>query len=198
MDEPCRGFGEGLSQMLVNATLVKFSSRKVNWLNRPILSGQLKPWLIDHGSLTSSLQQRYPDFKVLPVAMTFAKPIVDEAALLHVPAHKAVLIREVLLFGGGQPVVFAHSVLPKASLRGSWNGLGKLGNKPLGAALFANPKVKRAPLSYKKLSPHQVLYQKAAQHLTDKPAYLWARRSVFRLNCATILVTEVFLPNLLK
>ncbi len=184
--------------MSVNATLVKFTSGKVNWLNSPILSGQLKPWLIDHGSLTSSLQQRYSDFKVQSVAMKFTKPIVDEAVLLHVPAHKATLIREVLLFGGGQPVVFAHSVLPRSSLRGAWNGLGRLGNKPLGAALFANPQVKRSPLSYKKLSPHQVLYQKATQHLSDKPAYLWARRSVFRLNYATILVTEVFLPNLLK
>lgn len=184
--------------MLVNVTLATFPTRKVNWLNRPILSGQLKPWLIDHGSLTLSLQQRYSDFKVRPVAMVFAKPIVDEAALLHVPARKIALIREVLLFGGGQPVVFAHSVLPRASLRGSWSALGRLGNKPLGTALFTNPKVKRAPLSYKKLSPHQVLYQKAVQHLTDKPACLWARRSVFRLNCATILVTEVFLPNLSK
>jgi chorismate lyase len=184
--------------MLVKATLVTFASRKVNWLNRPILSGQLNLWLIDHGSLTLSLQQRYSDFKVQPVAVQFARPIVDEAASLNVPAHKIALIREVLLFGGGQPVVFAHSVLPKSSLRGAWSGLGKLGNKPLGAALFANPKVKRAPLSYKKLAPHHVLYQKAAQHLSDKPTYLWARRSVFRLNCATILVTEVFLPNLLK
>lgn len=182
----------------MNQILVKFSSGKVNWLNRPILSGQLKPWLIDHGSLTSSLRRRYPDFKVHPVTLKFAKAIVDETNLLHIPAHKTALIREVLLFGGGQPVVFAHSVLPKSSLRGAWSGLGQLGNKPLGAALFANPKVKRAPLSYKKHFPHHVLYQKAAQHLTDKPAYLWARRSVFRLNCATILVTEVFLPNLLK
>lgn len=180
--------GESLNQILV----------KTNWLNKPISSGQLKPWLINRGSLTLSLQKRYSDFKVRPVAMKFAKPSVDEAALLHLSEHKTALIREVLLFGGGQPVIFAHSALPRISLRGAWNGLGKLGNKPLGAALFANPKVKRAPLSYKKLSPHQVLYQKSVQHLSDKPTYLWARRSVFRLNYATILVTEVFLPNLLR
>lgn len=178
--------------------LLKLSSDKASWLNRPIVFGQLKPWLIDCGSLTSSLQRRYSDFKVQLIGMKFDIVIVDEANLLQTPTHKTALIREVLLFGDDQPVVFARSVLLRSNLRGAWHGLTKLGNKPLGAALFSNPKVKRAAISYKKLSPHQVLYQKAAQHLSDKPAYLWARRSVFRLNCATILVTEVFLPNLFK
>ena len=99
--------------------------------------------------------------------------------------------------GDNQPVVFAHSVLPRTSLRGAWNGLGRLGNQLLGATLFANPKVKRTPLSYKKLTPNHALYKHAAQHLTQKPSYLWARRSIFSLNCANIMVTEVFLPQLL-
>lgn len=97
-----------------------------------------------------------------------------------------------------QAVVFAHSVLPRNSLRGRWLGLSRLGSKPLGATLFANPQVTRTPLAYKKLSPHHALYLHAAKHLADKPAYLWARRSVFGLNCANIMVTEVFLPQLLK
>jgi chorismate lyase len=167
------------------------------WLKKPISAKVLQSWLISNGSLTARLQQRYAKFAVKPVAVKYAKPIVDEAALLHLPVHKTALIREVLLFGNNQPVVFAHSVLPRASLRGSWNGLGRLGNKPLGATLFANPKVKRTPLSYKKLSPQHALYRNATAHLTIKPAYLWARRSIFSLNCAKILVTEVFLPQLL-
>ncbi|MES2502547.1 MAG: chorismate lyase [Pseudomonadota bacterium] len=168
------------------------------WLINPILAGRLKPWLIDKGSLTLRLQKRYPAFGVNPVSVHYAKPILDEALRLGLPSYKTALIREVLLIGNNKSVVFAHSVLPRASLRGAWNGLGRLGNKPLGAALFANPQVKRAPLRFKKLSPHHVLYQHAVQHLSTKPAYLWARRSVFSLNCATILVTEVFLPQLLS
>ncbi len=167
------------------------------WLVNPISAGRLKPWLIDKGSLTLRLQKRYPDFGVNPVCVHYAKPILDEALRLGLPSYKTALIREVLLLGNHQAVVFAHSVLPRTSLRGAWNGLGKLGNKPLGAALFANPQVKRAPLRFKKLSPHHALYQHAAQHLATKPAYLWARRSVFSLNCASILVTEIFLPSLL-
>ncbi|MBC7757146.1 MAG: chorismate lyase [Bdellovibrio sp.] len=163
-----------------------------------MLAKSLQPWLIDNGSLTTRLQLRYNHFAVKPVAVKYAKPIQDEAALLHLPAHKTALIREVLLMGNNQPVVFAHSVLPRASLRGAWNGIGRLGNKPLGATLFANPKVKRTQLSYKKLSPQHVFFQRATAHLTNKPTHLWARRSVFQLNCAKILVTEVFLPQLLE
>lgn len=163
-----------------------------------MLAGAYQPWLIDVGSLTARLQQRYNKFAVKPVAVKYVKPIHDEAVLLHLPAYKAALIREVLLIGNNQPVVFAHSVLPKKSLRGLWNGLGRLGNKPLGATLFANPKVKRTPLEYKKLSRHHPISIRAAEHLQTSPKALWARRSIFSLNYAQILVTEVFLEELLK
>lgn len=180
-------------------------NHRARWLRKPFLSGMLGSWLIETGSLTARLQRRYTHFSVTPVtpvAVKYAKPIQDEAVLLGQPNYKTALIREVLLMGNNQPVVFAHSVLPRASLRGAWNGLGRLGNKPLGATLFANPKVKRTPLSYKKLTPNHALYKHATQHLAQKPnvqkpSYLWARRSIFSLNCANIMVTEVFLPQLL-
>ena len=167
-----------------------------NWLKKPFLSQQYTPWLIERGSLTARLQLRYADFAVQTVRLVDDKPLKDEAYLLHSARHQLALVREVLLKGNQQAVVFAHSVLPKNSLRGAWYGLGKLGNKPLGATLFANPKVKRTPISYKKISANHALYQHAIQHLTQKPSFLWARRSVFSLNCASILVTEVFLPQL--
>ena len=174
------------------------SNSRSQWLEKPVFCGGLQSWLIDNGSLTARLQLRYSHFAVKPVAVKYAKPIADESALLHLPAHKTALIREVLLMGNNQPVVFAHSVLPRTSLRGAWNGLGRLGSQPLGATLFANPKVKRTPLTYKKLSPHHKLFQRATAHLSIKPTYLWARRSIFSLNCARILVTEIFLPKLFQ
>lgn len=174
-----------------------YSNERSRWLRKPFASGAFVSWLIETGSLTARLQRSYANFAVQTVRLEDAKPLDDEAGLLQSKPHKRALVREVLLLGNQQPVVFAHSVLPQASLRGAWYGLGKLGNKPLGATLFANPKVKRTPLSYKKLLPNHALYRLAAVHLADKPAYLWARRSIFHLNCANILVTEVFLPQLL-
>jgi len=127
----------------------------------------------------------------------YVKASREEADLLRLKTGSAVIRREVFLYGDGQPVVFAQSILPRNSLHGDWRNLGKLGNKPLGATLFANPKVKRRPLTYKKLSANHALYQSATRYLAEKPAFLWARRSVFSLACAGIIVTEVFLPYLI-
>jgi chorismate--pyruvate lyase len=162
-----------------------------------MLSGRFHHWLINSGSLTARLQHRYPDFEVKPVLLKYAKPLVHEAKSLKLSSHNTALIREVLLMGNKNAIVFAHSVLPRHSLQGRWLGLSRLGNKPLGATLFGNPQVKRTPLMYKKLSPSHVLYQHAVKNMAVKPSYLWARRSVFSLECVSIMVTEVFLPQLL-
>ena len=173
-------------------------NQRSRWLRKPLASGKFCPWLIESGSLTARLQNKYQNFSVQALHLQEEKPLHDEAVLLHLPYYQQALVREVLLKGSGQAVVFAHSVLPKKSLRGDWNGLGKLGNKPLGATLFANPKVMRTPLRFKKLTANHALYQQAIQHSPQKPSYLWARRSIFSLNCATIMVTEVFLPALVN
>jgi len=169
---------------------------RYRWLVKPLHSRTYRPWLMHAQSLTAKLQQTYVDFYVAPLTVALHKPNRDEAALLSLAADKVALVRNVLLCGGGAAVVFAHSVLPSNGLRGVWHGLGRLGNKPLGATLFANPKVKRTALSYKKLTSNHVLYQHASNHLMVKPSYLWARRSVFSLGCASIMVTEVFLPSI--
>lgn len=163
-----------------------------------MMSGRYQHWLIDSGSLTLRLRKRYSDFAVRLDLLTYSKPFLDEAKPLATSAYKTALVREVLLMGHQQAVVFAHSVFPRESLRGPWLALSRLGNKPLGASLFANPRVQRTALSYKKLSRHHVLYEHATRSLKDKPDHLWARRSVFSLLGAQVMVTEVFLPNLLK
>lgn len=175
-----------------------FSSNRQHWTRTPFLASRYRTWLTERGSLTARLQQNYPNFFVKPVSVSYAKPSAEETSLLHVPGNATAQIREVFLYGNGKPIVFAHSVLPRNSLQGEWRDLGRLGNKPLGATLFANPKVKRTPLTYKKLSAQHVLYQTATNGMKAKPAYLWARRSVFSLNCASIMVIEVFLPDLLS
>ena len=175
-----------------------FSSNRQRWTRTPLMANRYRCWLTEKGSLTARLQLNYPDFFVKPLSVSYVKPSAEEASLLHVPHNAVVQVREVFLYGNGAPMVFAHSVLPRKSLQGQWRNLGRLGNKPLGAILFANPKVKRTPLAYKKLSAQHVLYQTATNDMKAKPAYLWARRSVFSLNCASIMVIELFLPNLIQ
>ena len=171
---------------------------KNTWLKQPLRSQHYRRWLVDNGSLTARLQQKFADFAVKPVNLSYAKPLQDEVALLQHKPQQCALIREVLLLGNQNPVVFAHSVLPSNALRGAWNKLGRLGNKPLGATLFANPKVQRTPLEYKKLSRNHPLLRRVNHRLSANFDHLWARRSTFSLKCARILVTEIFLPRILK
>jgi len=168
------------------------------WMRKPMLARQYQHWLIDNASLTRRLKQRYPQFGVKPVKVLYEKALPDERAILGLKKDQKALVREVVLTSNHRPLVFAHSVLPKHSLRGSWHGFGRLGNKPLGEALFANPRVQRTAFEYKKLTKRYALYQLAAQHCEHAPIYLWARRSVFSLDCVSILVTEIFLPEILE
>lgn len=154
-------------------------------------------WLADHGSLTRRLQARCPSFAVQRLRQEIAAPCHDECGEIGLVPGRLALVREVLLKCAGKPVVFAHSVVSLDGLRGPWVGLSKLGNKPLGAALFANPKVQRHPLEFQRLDARHPLYRAAASHIDTPPRYLWARRSHFELADSPILVTEVFLPEVL-
>ena len=155
-------------------------------------------WLRDHGSLTLRIQQRCAVFSVRNVRNCPATAAHDETALLGLPPRQKIYTREVLLYADGAPVVFAHSVVAPQHLHGAWRALRRLGNHPLGALLFAHPLVERAPLHYKALKPRHALYRRAAAVLDTAPGRLWARRSLFSLHGAPLLVTEVFLPDILK
>jgi chorismate--pyruvate lyase len=158
----------------------------------------LAPWLRDRGSLTQRIQQRCTHFAVRGVRSGLARIALDESALLGIAPQQLAYSREVFLYADGQPVVFAHSALADVHLRGVWSALRTLGSKPLGALLFAHPLVERKPLHYRALRNTHPLFKRAAGILSDPPHRLWARRSLFYLNGAPLLVTEVFLPAILR
>ncbi|MFZ5503735.1 MAG: chorismate--pyruvate lyase family protein [Pseudomonadota bacterium] len=158
---------------------------------------EMRPWLHDCGSLTQRIQQRCRNFAVQPVSSGLSGITFDESAVLGIRAHQLAYVREVFLYADGRPVVFAHSVCAPQHLRGVWRALGGLGNRPLGAMLFSHPLVQRQPLHYKALHARHPLYQLVARALTNPPQLLWARRSVFHLRGAPLMVTEAYLPQIL-
>jgi chorismate--pyruvate lyase len=155
-------------------------------------------WLTDRGSLTARILARCSEFSVHRVFQGRARPLRDEAFLLHERREQQALVREVLLIADGIPVVFAHSAVVLADLKGVWHSLSAMGSKPLGAALFADPRVVRTGFTYRRLNAHHPLHRRASTLLDSVPPTLWARRSHFRLQGKPILVTEVFLPAVLK
>jgi chorismate--pyruvate lyase len=158
----------------------------------------LTPWLMDHGSLTARIKRHCGKFGVLNQFEGLMCATHDETALLGVPQRQKVYTREVFLLADEKPVVFAHSVVAARHLCGAWQALQHLGNRSLGTLLFTHPQVARAPLNFRAPKPAHPLYRRAVATLAAPPGKLWARRSLFTLYGAPLLVTEVFLPDILK
>lgn len=160
----------------------------------------IKAWLTDSGSLTGRLQA-LGFFSVVLQNQRLAKPTDDEAAELGLGRTQLAWIREVALFLDGRPVVFAHTVLPRHPRGPMTQWLERLGNRSLGALLFAHPRFSRGPLAARRLDRRHALFQRSinALQLADvPPPALWARRSRFSFGEQSILVTEVFSPAVAK
>jgi chorismate--pyruvate lyase len=168
--------------------------------SHPSVLDALYPWLTDHGSLTARIRARCGDFRVQVLSQRLGPPHVDEAAMLGLRRGELAWVREVLLIADGRPVVFARSVLPRRNVRGAWNLFHGIGSRPLGAALFADPRIAREPLTAARIDCRDARYHRAIASAGIAPvrAGLWARRSVFRLRGRALLVTEVFLPAILE
>lgn len=152
---------------------------------------QWRHWLFDQGSLSARLAARSDgDFRVQVLAQRWALPTAAERLALSLGLRQRALIREVLLRGRGQPWVYARSVLPLALLRGRYRFLAHLGEHPLGALLFRDPRLQRGPIEVAKC-PVPPLPELAASAGVDA----WQRRSLFYLGGQPLLVAEMFLPT---
>ena len=167
------------------------------WRRRPAAGASgYRRWLIDRGSLTDRVREHCPAVRVELMFQGPRRATRDER-LVSGSRGRLAFVREVFLTCGRTRVVFAHSVTRLASLRGAWRGLAGLGTRPLGAALFADPRVRRRPLRFRKLGPHHELHARACAANGKRLPALWARRSLFILGRSPILVTEIFLPRIL-
>lgn len=171
------------------------------WKAHPAQSGapaSLHGWLTDPGSLTARILARCQDFRVRVLGERRAPPFLDERGQIGLPPGRAAWVREVLLYADGVPVVFAHSLLAPADLTGAWHMARAIGSRPLGAALFADPGIRREPLHVARLDARHPLHRHAAAALGTTLPALWGRRSRFTRQGRPLLVTEVFLPEIAR
>lgn len=155
----------------------------------------LLDWLLDPTSLTRRLQLTCDGrFRVAPTGQYWQRPMLNEAQALGVRPHERCFVREVQLLCDDQPWVFARTVIPVRTLTGARRHLSRLGTKPLGAVLFADPTMRRSGIEIARLLPGQPLFARATAGLSTPPASIWGRRSAFFLNHKPLLVSEIFLP----
>jgi chorismate--pyruvate lyase len=149
----------------------------------------LRAWLLGRGSLTQSLiKASAGDFRVQRIAHNWQRPTLSEARLLGVAPDSLALVREVVLWGRGQPWVYGRSIMPARSLDGDLRRLRRLQNSSLGALLFSYPQLHRAPFQLAQIDGNTL--PEAARC----DALLWGRRSRFELRRRALIVSEVFLP----
>ena len=154
----------------------------------------LLPWLAEPGLLTARVRAAAGAATRFRMLRLEPAPLPDSLkSRLHVGDGRG-LVREIEFACGGVRWIFAQSVFPDSTLaRFPW--LCELGESPLGEALRRVADTVREPLEYVELPADHEL-ARAAQPLGGGP--LWARRAVYRLAGAPIIVQEVFLPALVQ
>lgn len=174
------------------------------WLPRAphSLPPRLREWLCETGSLTqrvvNTCNAPHP-FKLQLLARGFAPAHRDESPLLGL--HDRARFREILLKRGDTPLVFAHSVISHRDLHGAWSILDGIGGRSLGSILFHDHTVKRGALHFRRIDARHPLFRKALPwcgSVPVPPTALWARRAVFERKGRPLIVTEVFLPAVLR
>ncbi|TVR64090.1 MAG: chorismate lyase [Candidatus Competibacteraceae bacterium] len=170
------------------------------WSSRPQprdYSAGLAAWLFDAGSLTRRLRRVCPcRFQVRVLRQGRMRPTRDEARVLTLRPDAWTWVREVQLLCGDRPWVFARTLIPAPTLNGRGRRLTRLGSRPLGEVLFADPGVRRGPVEIARIAAGQALHHRAFTGFSEPPDAIWGRRSVFRIDGHPLLVCEIFLPDL--
>ena len=169
------------------------------WYRRHQLFNQqipplLLPWLFDASSLTARMIELCgQDFSVQVISQHWQKLEAKEASAMALKNVRSALVRQVLLCCGDQPLVYARTVIPVTTIQGAQRRYANMGNRPLGAMLFADRTMRREEVQVALLpAEHEVnKYTKSAEPV-------WGRRSVFRVSGKPLLVSEYFLPDLIK
>ncbi len=157
----------------------------------------IRRWLLDPASLTRRVQSACQgSFRVEVLSQGWARPQLNEMQVLGIRDHSWAFVREVQLLCADRPWVFARTVIPRTTLTGPRRRLTRLKTRPLGAVLFADPTMERGPVEIARLTPCDRLYPQVVRDLSEPPASIWGRRSVFMLAGFPLLVSEIFLPGI--
>jgi chorismate--pyruvate lyase len=181
------------------------SLRRARWLAHADgvrADAAMRDWLTTPGSLTARLIAHSRQFRVQKLRQAPNLCLADEAAAIGLARPQRVLEREVLLRCDGRPVVYGHTVVPMHATANDWPLFSALGERSLGTTLFYDPLVQRGQLEFARIRPGHPLLTRVLAALNGdgvRPgATYYARRCLYRRRQGLLLVTEVFLPAVLK
>ena len=173
-------------------------------------------WLSDTGSLTQKIELTIGQKLEVKILSDCRQNLKYDESRIFLFKIRRCRIREVLLCINNTPLVMARSIIPIFSSSGSNQDILRLGKKPLGAVLFARNKNKpgkrnnfesrkkypcpknKAIREIARLGKNSSIWQSSYKKYHDLPLNPWGRRTLYKLKGRPILVSEIFLPNLIK
>lgn len=149
------------------------------------LPAALRPWLADAGSLTAALRRALAgalDCTLLTHGWRAAS--ADEACYLGLAPGSRLYWRRVRFSHAGRVLLVGHTLAPVAALA-TCPALRRLGHRPVGDLLFADPRARRERIELSR--PDTVASLRTVA----------ARRALVRAGRQRLLVMEYFLPAML-
>ncbi|MET0661226.1 MAG: chorismate lyase [Steroidobacteraceae bacterium] len=163
-------------------------------LARAKVPDTMRSWLTYSGLLSARMRDFFGESYALNIVRELQSAECTEALARMACPSGAALLREIEIMNGRRRAMFAQTCIPIMTLQ-SQPWLGQLGTSSLGETLARVAAVHRGPLEFKHLTGDDALFAAAAAGTTGRSS-LWARRSIFAIEGAPLLVTEVFLPEL--
>jgi len=131
------------------------------------------------------------NFSVRVISQQWQKLEAGDAFAMALKNNHSALVRQVLLCCGEQPLVYAKTIIPATTIQCGQRRYANMGNRPLGAMLFADRTMRREAVQVAQLPVTHAAYR-----YTKSDEIMWGRRSVFRVSEKPLLVSEYFLPEL--
>ncbi|MGL6069658.1 chorismate--pyruvate lyase family protein [Craterilacuibacter sp.] len=164
------------------------------WLESPpTTTPAIAECLTEAGSLTERLMASGRHFGIHVLFQGGNTALLTEAPLLEIAPQAILYARHVVLLLDDIPVVVARSVCRIACPQ--WSCLLDRGSQSLGYTLFGGlPALERGALHFSTQQAPATLHTLASAYTAATT--LAARRCLFTLHDAPLLVSEVFLPEL--
>jgi len=147
------------------------------------LPSECAEFLLNPGSMTDQLRKLKPSFGLKVLKEGYEAPTQSEQQLLAMK-DKIAFVRESELYSDDGVWMYGRSIFPPSTLSGNEQVFTALGNRSMGDILFNDSRVRRSAFEFATLHHQGCLY--------------WIRRSIFFVEEKKILLTEFFMPALIK
>ena len=146
-------------------------------IEHELTNAEIKSWLLEQGPITKRIKS-IAEFRLELIQDELSDATEDEILFLKIDSEE-IRIREVILYGNENPMVFARTIIPNTTIEKGLRELGKIGNKPLGDILFEKDIFSKEDIVFATFK--------------DEESLFWGRKIKYTVKDQPFSVMEVFL-----